>query len=93
MDDTHAYMYILTDCEGGIPVSVPGVGGNKPLVTVDLGQQPTLVKCSPHLEVAVWPCVVRRSLINILLLYTVFNTHQCKGETNCSQHRGLDSLT
>ncbi len=35
VDDTHAY--ILTDCEGGNPVSAPGVGGNKPLVTVDLG--------------------------------------------------------
>ena len=34
MDDTHAY--ILTDCEGGNPVSAPGVGGNVPLVTVDL---------------------------------------------------------
>ncbi len=35
VDNTHAY--ILTDCEGGYPVSAPGVGGNVPLVTVDLG--------------------------------------------------------
>ncbi len=38
VDDTHAY--ILMDCEGGNPVSAPGVGGNVPLVTVDLGGQP-----------------------------------------------------
>ena len=36
MDDTHAY--ILTDCEGGNPVSAPGVAGNVPLVAVDLGR-------------------------------------------------------
>ena len=35
VDDTHAY--IFTDCEVGNPVSAPGVGGNVPLVTVDLG--------------------------------------------------------
>ncbi len=34
VDDTHAY--ILTDCEGGNPVSAPGVGGNMPLLTVNL---------------------------------------------------------
>ncbi len=51
MDDTLAY--ILTDCEDGNPVSAPGVGGNMPLLTVDLGQQPKSVKCSPHLEVAI----------------------------------------
>ncbi len=48
--------YILTDCEGGNPVSGPGVGGNVPLVTVDLGRQPKSVKCSPHLDVAIQPC-------------------------------------
>ena len=36
VDDTYAY--IFTDCEGGNPVSAPGVVGNMPLVTVDLGQ-------------------------------------------------------
>ncbi len=41
VDDTHADF--LTDCEGGNPVSAPGVGGNVPLVTVDLGQQPKSV--------------------------------------------------
>ncbi len=30
VDDTLAY--ILADCEGGNPVSAPGVGGNVPLV-------------------------------------------------------------
>ncbi len=54
VDDTHAY--ILTDCEGGNPVSAPGVGGNVGLVAVDLGRQPKPVKCSPHLELAVRPC-------------------------------------
>ncbi len=54
MDNTLAY--ILTDCEGGSPVSAPRVGGNVPLVTVDLGQQPKSVKSSPHLEVAIQPC-------------------------------------
>ncbi len=44
--DTHAY--ILTDCKGCNPVPAPRVGGNVPLVTVDMG-------CSPHLEVAVRP--------------------------------------
>ncbi len=34
VDDTLAY--ILTNCEGGNSVSTPGVGGNVPLVTVDL---------------------------------------------------------
>ena len=62
VDDTHAY--ILTDCEGGNPVSAPGVGGNVPLMAVDLGQQPTSVKCSPHLEVAVRPFDVRQFLTN-----------------------------
>ena len=33
--DTNAYMYILTHCEGGNPVSAPGVGCNVPLVAVD----------------------------------------------------------
>ncbi len=36
VDDTHAY--ILKDCEGGNPVSAPGVGGNVPLVSIDLGR-------------------------------------------------------
>ncbi len=36
VDDTHAF--ILTDCEGGNPVSAPAVGGNVPLVAVDLIQ-------------------------------------------------------
>ena len=35
VDDTHDY--ILTDCEGGNPVSAPAVSGKVPLVTVDLG--------------------------------------------------------
>ncbi len=60
LDDTHAY--ILTDCEGGNPVSAPGVGGNVPLVTVDLGRQPKSVKCSPHLEVPIRPWDVRQYL-------------------------------
>ena len=34
VDDTHAY--ILMDCNGGNPVSAPGVGGYMPLVAVDL---------------------------------------------------------
>ena len=34
VDDTQTY--ILTDCEGGNSVSAPGVGGNVPLVAVDL---------------------------------------------------------
>ena len=50
MDDTHAY--ILMNCKGGESVSAPGVGGNMPLVTVDLGRWPKSVKCSPHLRVA-----------------------------------------
>ena len=50
--------YILTDCEGGNLVSAQGVGGNVPLV---------VVKCSPYLEVAIWPCHVRRSLIKTLM--------------------------
>ncbi len=63
VDDTHAY--ILTDCEGGNHVSARGVGGNVPLVTVDLGRQPKLVKCtSPHLEVAIQPCDVRQLSLN-----------------------------
>ena len=45
VDDTHTY--ILRDCERGNPVSVPGVGGNTALVTVDFGRQPKLVECSP----------------------------------------------
>ena len=36
---THAQVHILRDYEGGNPVSAPGVGGNVPLVTVDLGGQ------------------------------------------------------
>ncbi len=28
----------LMNCEGGNPVSAPGVGGNVPLVAVDLGR-------------------------------------------------------
>ncbi len=39
--DTHAY--ILMDCKGGNPISAPGVGGNVPPVTVDLGRQPKSV--------------------------------------------------
>ncbi len=35
-DDTLAY--VLTDYEGGYPVSAPGEDGNVPLVAVDLGQ-------------------------------------------------------
>ncbi len=54
MEDTHAY--ILMDCEG---VDEVHVGGNAPLVTVDLGQQPKSVKCSPHLKVGIGPCDVR----------------------------------
>ena len=54
MDDTHAY--ILTDCEWVNHLSALGVGGNLPLVTVDLGGQPKSVKCSPHLEAAIQPC-------------------------------------
>ena len=38
VDDTLAY--ILTGCEGGNPVSAPGVRGKVSLVTVDLGLCP-----------------------------------------------------
>jgi hypothetical protein len=44
VDDTHAY--ILTDCDGGNPVSAPGVGDNMPLVAVVLGRWTNLVKVS-----------------------------------------------
>ena len=50
MDDSHEY--ILTDCEGGNPVSHLGVGGNVSLVKVDLGWLPKSIMCNPHLEVA-----------------------------------------
>ncbi len=56
MDDTLAY--ILTDSEGGNPVSAPGVGCNVPLVAIDLGRCAKSFKCSPHLEVAVGGLVV-----------------------------------
>ena len=39
-----------------IPVSVPGVGGNMPLRTVNFGLQPKSTNCSSHLEVAIRPC-------------------------------------
>ena len=53
MNDTHAY--IFKDCEAGNPVSAREVGGNIPLVIVDLSQQPKSFKCNHHLEVGVWP--------------------------------------
>ena len=50
MVESHSYN--LTECEGGYPVIAPGVGGNLPIVAVDLGGQPKTGKFSPHLEVA-----------------------------------------
>ena len=49
--DTHTY--IMTGYEGGNPVAAQEVGGNMPLVAVDLGGQPKSVKCGPQFEVAV----------------------------------------
>ncbi len=71
-----------TSCDGGNPVSAPGVGGGMPLVTVDLGRQPKPVKCSPHLEVSVQPSDIRRLFINKILekkpiiihIYCMFST-------------------
>ena len=56
VDDTHAYIHL--DCQGGNPVSAPGVGSNVPLVSVDLVDSPKSVTCSPHITVAFWPCDV-----------------------------------
>ena len=36
----HTQVYILTDCEGGNPFSVPRVVGSLPQVAVDLGKKP-----------------------------------------------------
>ncbi len=47
VDDIHAYIFM--DYEVGNSVSAPGVGGNVPLVAVDMGQQPKSVMCIPHL--------------------------------------------
>ena len=51
----NALAYIFTDCEGGNPVSAPGVGGTVSLVTVDLGRS---FKCSLHFKVAVCSLVM-----------------------------------
>ena len=53
VDDTLAY--ILTDCEGGNPVSAPVVGGNMPLVEmtwVDMVDRSNQLRLALTLE---WP--------------------------------------
>ena len=65
-NDIHAY--IFTDYEGGNPVSAPGVGDNMPLVASDFDQSANElgVLYSPHLKVAVRPCVLGELIQNLI---------------------------